>query len=223
MSNQYPAVQSPGTHWLLRRALKRAGIAVLFLFVLLIPAIRRLRRRAWIWNGLRAGTVASGAWLLSRFIYAAAGVGVLTLGAALVLLGLAVKPRPQTASLDSIARQLNALVVVNGGSLLSAGSAKRIPQVRLFVNPDRVLAFSKRLQQLLVEIPFSSMRELSAHRVSEGTQQKNAPWSLDITWETAALTTTRFCYEGAFAEHLARVAETTLRSVWKKQLPVLPA
>jgi hypothetical protein len=220
MADQYPATQTLFPKRLFRRTLKRAGIAVLFLFVLAIPALRRLRRRVWIWTSLRAATVAAGAWLVSRFIYAAAGAGILALGAALVLGGLVFRARPQTASLDSIARQLCALVVVNGGSLLCAGNAKRVAQVHLFVNPDRVLALSKPLKPLL-EIPFSSVRELSAQPVSQPTERMKATWSLDITWQAAELTRTRFCYEGVFAEHLARVAEATLRNVWKKELPVL--
>lgn len=223
MSDQYPATQT-ASQWLVRRALKRAGLAVLFFFVLLIPAVRRLRRRLWIWTALRAAAVTFGAWLLSQFIYAAAGAGILVLGGALVLSGLVLRARPQTVSLDNVARQLRSLVVVNGGSLVSAEGAKRRSQVRLFVNPDRVVVTSRRLQQPLLEIPFASMRELSAHAVSEETAPKGTRWSLDVTWQSElSLTTTRFWYEGAFAEHLARVAETTLRSVWKKQLPVIPA
>jgi hypothetical protein len=40
-------------------------------------------------------------------------------------------------------------------------------------------------------------------------------------WESGEVRTSTFRYEGFFAEHLARVAETTLRGVWKKGLPVL--
>ena len=33
--------------------------------------------------------------------------------------------------------------------------------------------------------------------------------------------TARFRYDGFFAEHLARVAETTVRNVLRRELPVL--
>jgi hypothetical protein len=204
----------------LRQALKRAGIAVLFLSVLIIPALRRLRRRLWIWTGVRALAVAGGGWLISRFIYASAGAGVLMAGIMLATLGLILKSSPSIVSLDSTARTLGALVVVNGGSLLSTGSRKRVPQVHLFVLADRIIAMSKSSDPLF-EIPFSSMRDLSAHASSGGTRHKRSVWNLDLTWQSSELSTTQFSYEGVFAEHLARVAETTLLSLWKKELPVL--
>jgi hypothetical protein len=45
---------------------------------------------------------------------------------------------------------------------------------------------------------------------------------VQITWVADAPCTTTFRYDGAFAEHLARVTESTLRSQWKKDLPIIP-
>jgi hypothetical protein len=194
------------------------GIAILFLFVLTIPAIRRARRRIWVWTGIRAVAVAAGGWLISRFVYATASASVLAVGIGLVVFGLALRAHPQTPSVDSMAQELRALVVVNGGTFL--GAEKRIPHVHLFVISDRVLAVSNPAKPLL-EIPFFSIRDLSAHAVLEETGHEKTLWNLNVTWQSPELTTSRFQYKGVFAEHLARVAETTLRNVWKTQLPVL--
>jgi hypothetical protein len=140
----------------------------------------------------------------------------------LVTFGLVVRSRSQTFSVDSVARDIQALVVVNGGDLLFPLTGKRVRHVHLFVNSDRVVALSKPANPLL-EIPFSRIRDLSAHAVSARTGHEGSVWNLDVTWQSAELTTTRFYYEGTFAEHLARVAEATLRGLWKKELPVLKA
>lgn len=219
MADQYAAQSAPSAHRL-QPALKRIGLAILFLFVLIIPALRRLRRRVWVWTAIRASAIAAGGWLIQGFIYAAEGAGVLALGIALVLFGLMLRARPQVPSLDSMAHELRSLVVLNGGSYLCADSGKHIPNVHLFVNSDRVLAFSK-LTAPLVEIPFSSIRDICARPVVQAPNEKQAIWNLEIRWQSVALSTAHFRYEGAFAEHLARVAESTLRSSWKKELPVL--
>ena len=220
MPEQYVAVQTAGSKRPLQQALKRLGIAVLFLLVLIIPALRRLRRRVWIWTGIRVVAVGAGGWLVSRFAYATASASALVAGLTLILFGLALGAHPQTPSLDSTARDLRALVVVNGGAFLYSESGKPIHHVHLFVISDRVVALAKTTKPL-VEIPFSSIRDLSACAVSPGKGHKQSLWNLNVTWQSPELTTSRFCYEGVFAEHLARVAETTLRSLWKKELPVL--
>lgn len=220
MPDQYALTQPAAPKRRLRRALKRGGIAVLFSVVLVIPGLRRLRRRFWLWTALRCVAVLAGGWLISRFIYATAGAGTLVLGLALVIFGLLFRARPQAKTVDHIARDLQALVVVNGGSFLSAVNDRPVADVKLFVNAERVLALSV-LPQPLVEIPFAHVRELSAHPGPDENAHQPGTWNLDITWQSSGLTTTRFSYEGIFAEHLARVAETTLRSLWKKELPVL--
>jgi hypothetical protein len=206
----------------LRHAVKRAGIAILFLFVLIIPALRRLRRRMWLWTVIRATAVAAGGWLIQGFIYAAEGAGALALGIVLVLFGLAFRARPQVPTLDNLAQELRALVVVNGGSLIAADGVKLISNIHLLVNSDRVLA-SSRLRPPVVEIPFSSIKNLTVQRVVLAGNEGQSIWDLEITWQSQAVTTTRFRYRGVFAEHLAGVAEITLRNLWKKQLPILPA
>jgi hypothetical protein len=215
MADQYLRSKRP-----VRQALKRIAIAVLFLLVLIIPALRRLRRRVWVWTGIRVLAAGAGGWLISRFADATASASALVAGIVLILFGLALRAGPQTPSLDSKAQDLRALVVVNGGTFRYDDGGKQIRHVHLFVISDRVVALAKAAKPL-VEIPFSSIRDLSADAVSQEKGRKRNLWNLNVTWQSAELTTTRFCYEGVFAEHLARVAEQTLRSLWKKELPVL--
>ena len=61
-----------------------------------------------------------------------------------------------------------------------------------------------------------------AGQVSEITsaqaEESHGRWSLRVNW---ANKTAAFAYGGVFAEHLARVAETTIRGVMRPALPVL--
>jgi len=57
--------------------------------------------------------------------------------------------------------------------------------------------------------------------VSEEPEPEAQTWDLAITWESKDMRTARFRYDGFFAEHLARVAETTVRNVLRRELPVL--
>ena len=78
-------------------------------------------------------------------------------------------------------------------------------------------------EHTLEEIPLVRVRELAARPVPpQGEPQGEAPtWDLAITWESKDIRTARFRYDGFFAEHLARVAETTVRNVLRRGLPVL--
>ncbi|MGH9444682.1 MAG: hypothetical protein ACRD3O_02980 [Terriglobia bacterium] len=218
--DQYALVQPASSRRRLQRAIKRAGIGLLFSLVLVVPALRRARRRFWIWSAIRLAAVLAGGWLITRFLYASAGAGILTLGILLAAFGLLLRARPLEKSVEMLARELSALVVMNGGSLIPA-NGKPVARVSIFASSDCLLVLS-RLRQQLLQIPFARICELSAHAdASATTRPQGGKWDLDITWRSENLITTRFCYDGAFAEHLARVAEKTVRSLWKKELPVL--
>ena len=58
-----------------------------------------------------------------------------------------------------------------------------------------------------------------AEITSVQSEESHGRWFLRVNW---ANKTAVFAYRGAFAEHLARVAETTIRSVMRPALPVLP-
>jgi hypothetical protein len=131
--------------------------------------------------------------------------------------------KPETTLADTAAR-LGALVIVNGGvyhmqeGQVEEAQAKNQQQenappsaVQLFVCPERIWALDSHLHPLLV-IPVS---QISSAIASESA----ADWIVRIRW---AEHTADFHYRGIFAEHLARVAESTLRSVIHPPLPVIP-
>jgi hypothetical protein len=83
--------------------------------------------------------------------------------------------------------------------------------VQLFVCADRIWALDSQQQPLLV-IP-------TAQIISAIASESAGDWIVRVRW---AETTADFHYRGIFAEHLARVAESTLRSVIQPVLPVIP-
>ncbi|MGB8658840.1 MAG: hypothetical protein WCD34_00320, partial [Candidatus Acidiferrum sp.] len=54
---------------------------------------------------------------------------------------------------------------------------------------------------------------------SANALQKKNRWILQVRWADKAA---EFSFRGIFAEHLARVAQSTLGSVMRSPLPVLP-
>jgi len=116
--------------------------------------------------------------------------------------------KPDTNA-DVKARELGALVVVNGGRFPLANASTAA--VQLFVGAERVSVLDRHFQQLL-EIPVSEITAACAEESEES-------WCLRMTWASQSVD---FSYGGIFAEHLARVAETTIRSVMRPALPVLP-
>ena len=201
---------------------KGAAIALLFSIILVIPRIRRLRRRVWAWTVVRILIFSAGAWCVWLFARPDAKVKWLVLGIVLLAFGILVRSRPELKSVDAVARELGALVVLNGGTFLAPGGAKPIQNVSIFVNPEHLLVLTGGRQQT-ADIPVAGLRRVRAHCVPSGAGNKseNGGWEIEMTWEAGGLYTAHFRYEGFFAEHLARVAQQTIESVWKKGLPVL--
>jgi hypothetical protein len=63
----------------------------------------------------------------------------------------------------------------------------------------------------LLTIPTAQISSALAEETSSG-------WALRVRWTDHAA---EFFYSGIFAEHLARVAETSIRSVMPANLPIL--
>jgi hypothetical protein len=187
---------------------RRAALFVLFALVLLIPKTLGLRRRPRIWNAIRVGLALIGAALVVAPMGGAWSWFAAPIGLALFFVALLATPAKQQKSLDEQARELGALVVVNGGRFQRAGDG-RVP-ARLYVAPERVFALD--LQHVpLVEIPLGAVSSVRAEEAGDG-------WKLRVVWDQTAA---EFSYDGFFAEHLARVAENTLRSLLQRELPVL--
>jgi len=202
--------------------LRKAALSVLFAAILVIPQVRRLRRKIWEWSAVRLLVAALGCLLGWRYKHANGGTLDLIVGVALMAFGLLVRAKPQPKSVDAQARQLDALVVLNGGAFIPAGSERPSCMVSIFVNPDRLFVVDGR-EHTLEEIPLVRVRELKSRPTpSQGeTEAEAQTWDLEITWESQEMCTARFRYDGVFAEHLARVAETTVRNLLRKDLPAL--
>jgi hypothetical protein len=120
---------------------------------------------------------------------------------------------------DAIADELGALIVLNGGIFRETPGSTPIRRARIFVHPAQITIQDPGERRLL-EIPLAQFRSLVAHPGTHGNRKAHEAWEVEINWEADGLRTTTFSYEGPFAEHLAQVTESTLRSQWKKELPV---
>jgi len=113
------------------------------------------------------------------------------------------------AQIDEKAKELGVLVVVNGGKYNpGTGPAS---SVQLFVGANNIWALNSHFHPLLI-IPTSGISSVRAEETSAG-------WVVRVRWMDRI---GEFSYSGIFAEHLARVAESTIRSVMPSALPILP-
>jgi hypothetical protein len=204
------------------RGIRKAALSVLFAAILVIPKVRRLRSRVLEWSAVRILVAFLGCLLGWRYKHANGGVVDLVVGVALMAFGLLVRAKPEAKSVDAQARQLDALVVLNGGAFIPAGNERPTRLVSIFVNPDRLFVVDER-EHTLEEIPLLRVRELVVRPipVSDEPEAEAQTWDLEITWESRDMRTARFRYDGAFAEHLARVAETTVRNLSRRDSPII--
>ena len=191
------------------KRLRHVAIGVLFALVLLIPKILHARRNAHSWMLFRIFLGVAGVALVILPLGAWSSYAPAIAGLVLFVSAILLPPAKPVTNVDDKARELGALVVVNGGRFKLGDAASFAAQ--LFVGAEHVSVCDSRLQSFL-EIPVSEI-------TSAQTKESHGRWFLRIDWgnQTAA-----FAYEGVFSEHLARVAETTIQSVMRPALPVLP-
>ena len=189
--------------------LRNFAIGALFALVLLIPKLLRIRRNPQSWMAFRVFLGFAGAALVilplglwDNWLAAPAGL-------AMFLAAILLPPAKPHSFPDEKAREFGALVVVNGGKYQRSKAAPA--PVQLFVGPQQICALDSHLAPLLV-IPTAEIT------FARALQDKNS-WLLQVRWSQS---TADFTYEGIFAEHLARVAESTLAGVMHSPLPVLP-
>lgn len=187
---------------------RRGALWVIFALVLLIPRANRLRRRRKTWNFVRLVIGIAGAGMLAIAATRAHSPGLIVAAVLMLLSALLAAPKSPEFSVDARARELGALIVVEGGSYIDASGA--LHRAKLFVGPDRLWVLGAALETLF-EIPLQQVRSLSA-------EPGEAEWILRFDW---GQTRTEFLYQGTFAEHLARVAEATICSRLHRELPVL--
>ncbi len=191
------------------KRLRQIAVGTLFALVLLIPKILHVRRnpRSWLLFRIFLGFVGVALVVLplglgNGYLFSVAGL-------AMFIAAILLPPAKPETSADDKSHELGALVVVNGGRFKPGDTASFAAQ--LFVGVDHISVLNSNFQSFL-EIPVS---EISAACVEDSGES----WHLRVTWSSR---TAEFSYRGVFAEHLARVAESTIRSVMRPALPVLP-
>jgi len=190
---------------------RRGALWFLFAGVLLVPKTLALRRKPRTWNALRlivgvgAATLAAAAWTWAHPSHAR--TFAMIVGTVFALLSLLIPPEHQRPSVDARSRELGALVVVKGGNYRASASAAET-ETLLFIGPERLSILDTSLR-ILSEITLTEATLLRVEPAEDG-------WKLHLAAANAAAD---FFYRGPFAEHFARVAESTVRS----QLPVRPS
>jgi hypothetical protein len=189
--------------------LRNLLIGAMFTLVLLIPKLLHLRRNAQSWMVFRVMLGFAGAALVilplslwNSWLAPIAGLGMF-------LAAILLPPVQSHTMTDDKARELDALVVVNGGKYQPGNAAPA--SVQLFVGAERVWALDVHFQPLLV-IPATEITSATAVRHKDR-------WILQVRWSDNVA---EFSYQGVFAEHLARVAQSTLGTVMHSPLPVPP-
>jgi hypothetical protein len=202
--------------------IKQAALAALFSTILLIPRLRRMRRQVALWTVFRLMALFLGGALVWLHLIAGWGSFALACGIVLATLGLLVHARPLQKSLDDCAREFGALVVINGGRFSSEEGRTPGKDADMFVCPDQLVVKEKGSNRL-TRVPFASVHDVAcrANEPSKVGDSNEIQWEVVIPWGTDPQQMARFVFQGTFAEHLARVAQSTVRSQWKKELPVL--
>lgn len=188
--------------------LRNFAIGSLFALVLLIPKLLRLRHNAQTWLAFRLLLATAGAALVILPLSIANSGFAAIAGLAMFLAAILLPPAKLDHSIAEKTKELEALVVVNGGQYQPVNGVTT--PVQLFVGADRVYALDANLHLLLV-IPVA---EIFSSNAAESRER----WILRICWMDQ---TADFEYQGIFAEHLARVTESTIRGVMRSPLPVL--
>jgi hypothetical protein len=189
--------------------LRNTAIGALFAIVLLVPKVLRIRRDERSWTAFRILLGVAGAALVvlplafwNSWLAAIAGL-------AMFLTAALLPPAKPDSQVDDKAKELGVLVVVNGGQYQpGAGPAA---SVQLFVGADNIWALNSHLHPLLI-IPASEISSVRAEETPSG-------WVVRVRWMDRM---GEFSYTGIFAEHLARVAESIIRSVMRSALPIFP-
>jgi len=188
--------------------LRRGALWLIFALVLLIPKMNRLRRHTRAWNFGRLIAGVAGATMMAWGAAREHKFATLAIGALVLFFALLLTPERREISMDERARQLGALIVVNGGDYIDAAGAPN--PAKLFIGSNRLWVLDPALH-ILLEVPLQQVRALFV-------EPAGADWKLRLDWDQ---TTVEFLYPGAFGEDLARVAYETLHSLLYRELPVL--
>jgi len=191
------------------KRLRQLAVGTLFALVLIIPKILHVRRNPRSWILFRIFLGVAGAALVVLPLGLGTSFVPAIVGLAMFISAILLPPAKPNTNAGDKAHELGALVVVNGGRFQPGRAAAAA--VQHFVSAESVWVLDRSFQPLL-EIPVSEITAACA-------EQSEESWRLRMTW---ASHTAEFSYGGIFAEHLARVAESTIRSVMRPAFPVLP-
>lgn len=181
----------------------------LFALVLLIPKVLHVRRDPRSWLALRVALFAAGAALVILPLSLWNSWLAAVTGLVMFLVAVLLPPAQSVTSVDDKAKELGALIVVNGGEVQFAGAP--VTPVQLFVGAENVWALDSHWR-ILLTIPIAEISSVQ-------TSGAGSRWSVAVRWSDRSAD---FRYRGIFAEHLARVTQTTLQAVVRPALPVLP-
>ena len=188
--------------------LRKTAIDAGFAVVLLIPKVLSLRRDERSWVIFRMVLGVFGAALVVLPIGFFGSYFLALAGLAAFVVAILLPPPKATSGVDDKARELGALVVVDGGTFQSGSFA--VP-VQLFVGSQNVWALEADFHPLLV-IPVTEL-------ICAQAEELDGQWMLRLRWADRSA---MFSYSGVFGEQLARVAENTVQSVMRPSVPVLP-
>jgi hypothetical protein len=201
-----PAISPPEG---LGKRLRQFAVGILFALALLIPKMLRVRRNPRSWMLFRIFLGVTGAALVVLPLGLGTSFVPAIVGLAMFITSILLPPTKMETNVDDEARELGAFVVVNGGRFQPEEAPSLAAQ--LFVGAEHISVLDPNFQPLL-KIPVG---EITTARAEES----DGRWVLRVNWATK---TAVFAYHGVFAEHLARVAESTIGSVMRPALPVLP-
>jgi hypothetical protein len=189
--------------------LRRVALRLLYFFVLLVPRFLALRRKPRVWLAIRVVLGMTGAALVIAPLGRHSGWITALIGLLVFLAAALLGSTRANRRVDERARELGAHLVVDGGSYEQFGG--RTLDVRLFIASENVWVLDAGLNPLLV-IP---VREIFCARAGRSL----SGWNLWIEWGGPIA---EFGFEGFFAEHLARLAESAVRSVLRSSPAVAP-
>ncbi len=179
----------------------RSGlISLLFLASRRFPQLLHWARNENSWTALRVGMGLLGAALVILPLGLWNGWITALFGLALFVTSILLPSAPAESLTDRKARELGAQTVVSGGEYQPGNAPATAAE--LFIGKDHIWALGRHFEPLLV----ITIAEISAVRVvavGEG-------WNLQLRWADHKA---EFRFDGMFAERLAELAASSIRSV----------
>ena len=173
-------------------------------------SVSGLRRNPRLWAFFRLALGVGGAALVLFPVASGNGYIFSVAGLVMFITAILLLPAATRTGLEDRARELGALLVVDGGRYQLPNSSSSVP-VQLFVFADHISALDGKLRRAL-EIPTAEITSFLALQDAKG-------WFLEVIWSNGAA---EFSYRGVSAERLAHIAENAIRGVAPAPGPLVP-